>query len=307
MNPIPKYIVDQYNRAKRNGWLKMFRDSADKYGFTTEDVMGVSSRESNMQNIKGDFRDGIYNGFSLMQLDIHSHRKWIESGKWQDVASAIDRGCMALAEKREQIIKASKQKQVSIKFRSGKTAKFTPKPFNGAQLRQMTLAAYNCGLAAYYHFSIGNSVDAGTTGKDYSKDVLAKSLDFRDLLAKEAYGSVVVPREAEAASVSVKQALAAEPLPNADMIDATPDDFAVVQGVYNKHGELVKSDSAKAIAVKASVKAGGALATIWSTTAGKVALVLTCVAVTGIVVYTVCKYRVRIKAFLKGAKNWILK
>lgn len=127
-NVIPAWLVEQYNRAKKNGWLPYFQEGASKYGFRTEDILGVASRESNMKNIKGDYHDGKYHGFSLMQLDINSHRAWIESGEWErDVRAAILKGCAALAEKREQIIKASKQKTAYIKFRSGKTARLDRK------------------------------------------------------------------------------------------------------------------------------------------------------------------------------------
>jgi len=49
-------------------------------------------------------------------------------------------------------------------------------------LLRVTVAAYNCGLWAYYHFSKGNDIDRGTTGQDYSKDVLAKAARFKPLL-----------------------------------------------------------------------------------------------------------------------------
>lgn len=326
-NPIPRYIVDQYNSAKKQGWIPYFRESASKYGFTTEDVMGVGSRESNLKNIKGDYQHGQWNGYSLMQLDIHSYRSFILSGDWKDVAKAIDKGCECLASKRDQIIKASKQKSASIKFRSGKTVKFTPKPFNDQQLRQMTLSAYNCGIAAYYHFSVGNDIDAGTTGKNYSRDVIAKSADFRDLLAKEAYGAAVVPRPLEPNTILA----AVPPTPNADLTnpetdaddetaksdandavvtpapEADPDDFGKVQKVYENHADLMQNDTAKSIAAKASLKGGGLVVTIWGTTGGKIALTLTCLAVAGVLTWTIVKYRVRIKAFFVGVKNWITK
>lgn len=306
-NPIPKYIAEQYAYAKKQGWIPFFRESASKHGFTTEDVMATGSRESNLKNIKGDYQHGQYNGYSLMQLDIHSYRPFIESGDWKDVAKAIDKGCEALAEKRDQIVKASKQKQCTIKFRSGRTVKFTPRKFNDEQLRAMTLAAYNCGLATYYHFSLGHDLDAGTTGKNYASDVLSRSEDFRDLLAKDAYGDVVVPRPVEVVPVNV---VTLDPTPNAELTNpevVPPDDFGTVQKVYENHAELVQSDSAKAIAGKASLKAGGLLATVWGTTGGKIALTLTGLVVAGVVTYTVYKYRVRVKNFIVGVKTWILK
>ena len=50
---------------------------------------------------------------------------------------------------------------------------------------RVTIAAYNCGLWAYYHFSKGHDVDQVTTGQDYSRDVLAKAVRFKPLLPTE--------------------------------------------------------------------------------------------------------------------------
>lgn len=75
--------------SRKNGWIPFFRESASKHGFATEDILGVASRESNLKNIKGDYHDGVPHGYSLMQLDINSHKAWIESGAWENVGQAI--------------------------------------------------------------------------------------------------------------------------------------------------------------------------------------------------------------------------
>src|ERR1051326_1734767 len=139
-----KDLQNQFEYAKLRGWLPYFANAAAKYGFATADLMGIASRESNMKNIKGDFHDGQYHGFSLMQLDIRSHREWIESGAWLNVDQAIDRGAAALAEKQDQIVKTSKMKGAHVRFSSGKTVTFIPRALNEDSLRHCTLAAYNC-------------------------------------------------------------------------------------------------------------------------------------------------------------------
>lgn len=296
MVAIPSYIAHQYNRAERLGWIPFFREHAAAYGFRTEDILAIASRESNLQNIKGDYHDGAYHGYSLMQLDIGSYRAWIKSGKWEnDVSGAIKKGCEALAEKRDQIEKASKQKVCSIKFRSGSRARFTPKPFTQEQLRSICIAAYNCGLASYYHFSSGRSVDAGTTQKNYSKDVLNRSRHFATLLARS---------DGAVASEDVEAKLTQEPTAAAL---AAPDDFATLQRAYSNHADLVESETAKSVFTKLGIKIGTGVAAVWGTTTGKVTLVLTALIVVGLSAYTIYKYRARVKAFFKGVKNWIIK
>src|SRR5687768_1418558 len=117
-----KDLKNQFDYAKLRGWIPYFQAAAEKHGFSTSDLMAIASRESNLKNIKGDFHDGQYHGFSLMQLDIRSHREWIHSGKWQDVETAIHKGAEALAEKRAQIQKTSRMSAARVRFSSGKTA-----------------------------------------------------------------------------------------------------------------------------------------------------------------------------------------
>jgi hypothetical protein len=292
MHAIPSWLVDQYNRAKKNGWLEYFRDAASKYGFTTEDLLGLGSRESNLENIVGDHG----HGFSIMQLDIGSYGPWIRSGAWKDPEKAILKGAECLAAKRDQIVKASKQKVAFIKFRSGKTARFTPKPFNDEQLRQMTLAAYNSGMAAYYHFSIGNHIDAGTTGKDYSADVLKRSKDFNDLMARDHFGAAANDRQ-------IEQPTGATPTPPESEAQPEPQvPFATIEEKYNAHADLLASDTTKAVGAKAGGGLLSGLTAIWSSTAGKVAVTLSIILIVGTTSYFGYRKRLWIKAFF--SQGW---
>lgn len=196
-------LKQQYEYAKLRGWIPYFASAAARHGFTTADLMGIASRETNMKNIKGDFHDGMYHGFSVMQLDIGSHREWIESGKWQDVATAIEKGAAALKEKFDQIVKTSKLPTAKVRFSSGKTATFTPRKLTIEALRHCTLAAYNCGIASYYHYSIGNDIDRGTTGKDYGRDVIARAAIFQEFLDADGLSS---PSNAPVAPAAVRPA-----------------------------------------------------------------------------------------------------
>lgn len=303
-NPIPQWLVKQYDRAKANGWIPFFREAAAKYGSTVEDLMGVGSRESELSNIKGDYHDGEYHGFGIMQLDIDSHKRFVRSGDWADPQKNIFKGAEALAEKRNLIIAASKQKTCTIKFRSGKTAKFTPKPFTGEELRRMTLASYNCGMAAYYHFSLGNDVDRGTAKKNYSADVLERSKDFRDLLARDSFGKTANDRVIETGAAEGITPIS-HPAAPAPEIDTTH--FDTLKAKYDAHADLVTSPSAKTVAKKAGTTFLTKIGVIWGTTAGKIALVLTGVAVLTTLGYVAYIYREQIKTFARGFKTWISK
>jgi hypothetical protein len=301
INPIPRWLVVQYDRAKTNGWITSFRDAAGKYNHKIEDVMAIASRESNMDNIKGDFRDGSYHGYSLMQLDIGSHKKFIQSGEWLNAGKAIMKGAEALAEKRDLIIKASQQKSCVIKFRSGQSVKFTPKPFTDEELRRMTLAAYNCGLASYYHFSCGRDIDSGTTGKNYSRDVLERSKDFADILARDAIGKQANDRVIE--QHDTPDALVT-PRPGEQNLW----NFDTIKSKYEAHADLLQKPSIKAVGVRAGVKVVGGLTTIWGAGLhGKIAITLTTILIGGVASWVIYKYRVQIKDFYTQLVAWVKK
>lgn len=169
----------QFAYAKAQGWLAHFKSSAEATGFDTAELMAIASRETNMRNIKGDFRAGVWHGYSLMQLDIGSHAAWISSGAWQDVKQAIQKGAEALAEKRAEI---RRNLGKLVKLRGSAVI---GKPYSSDDLRLITFAAYNSGIAAYYWFSRSGNADIGTTGKDYGHDVAARAVVFRELLAAE--------------------------------------------------------------------------------------------------------------------------
>jgi len=43
----------QFQRAKKNGWLQIFKRAAETYGFPPELIMAIASRETNMRNVIG--------------------------------------------------------------------------------------------------------------------------------------------------------------------------------------------------------------------------------------------------------------
>ena len=167
----------QFSRVIRDGWLAFFEDAAVKNGFPIEDLLAIASRETNMQNIIGDGG----RGFGIMQVDIGTNESFCKSGRWQDPNMAIGMGTAILASKRNFIVKNAGQ-PIHVKAKSGYEETFEMPLIVGESLRRVTIAAYNSGLWASRNFLKHGDPDRGTTGKDYSKDVIQRSTIFKSLL-----------------------------------------------------------------------------------------------------------------------------
>jgi hypothetical protein len=125
-----------------------------------------------MRNIVG---DGGH-GYGIMQIDDRAFPEWVHSGLWKDAAAGVQKGALVLDGKRE-----------AIRLGQGKSLKVAGYGFTGVmlsptELLRTAVAAYNSGLWAYYSISKTGDPDARTTGKDYSKDVLARQKVFESLL-----------------------------------------------------------------------------------------------------------------------------
>jgi len=179
----------QYDRAKRLGWLPMFaKSAASRPWCSTADLMGIGSRETNLDPIYLTKTGDHGNGFGLMQVDKRYFPEWTRSGLWRDPEECIEKGANVLSQKRAEIIKRLGH-VTTWRTSKGTPMKFTGAPFTDAQLHRISIAAYNSGIAGYHHFSVSGDPDRGTTGKDYSRDVLARSALFNQLL--KADGAVV--------------------------------------------------------------------------------------------------------------------
>lgn len=170
----PNDIQNQFQRAVNNNWIAAFRKAAADYHFPAEVLMGIASRETNMQSIVG---DGGH-GYGMMQIDDRSFPDWCHSGAWRDVGACIQKGALVLDSKREQ-----------IRSGQGKTLSIGGESFQGKSnlsdddLLRMAISAYNCGLWAYYNFSTDRDIDRFSTGHDYSADTLKRVALFRQKLA----------------------------------------------------------------------------------------------------------------------------
>ncbi len=172
----------QYERAKRLGWIPLFaKAAASRPWCTTADLMGIGSRETNLDPIYLTKTGDHGNGFSIMQIDKRYFPDWVAAGGWRDAEQSIEKGAQVLTQKRAEIIKSLGHVK-AWRTSKGQAMRFTGAPFTDAQLHRISIAAYNSGIAAYHHFSVSRDPDKGTTGRDYSKDVLARSALFDHLL-----------------------------------------------------------------------------------------------------------------------------
>ena len=177
------YIADQFAYAKAQGWLPYFVKAAKDYEFEPSLLMAIGSRESNLKNIVG---DGGH-GFSLMQIDVRSFPDFCHSGQWKNVALAIQKGAQVLDAKRTEIEHGEGDHLIV-----GSSPFVGAKVKSDADLTKTAVAAYNCGLWAFYNYSKGRDPDAFTTGKDYAHDVLARQIQFAALLKADAPAGPVV-------------------------------------------------------------------------------------------------------------------
>ncbi|HTS66489.1 MAG TPA: hypothetical protein VMH28_30905 [Candidatus Acidoferrales bacterium] len=148
-------ITRQFNHAKANGWIPFFEASAASHGFDAEFLLAIASRETNMQNIKGDIQNGVAHGFGIMQVDIGTDPAFCAAWTPDKVQESVERGTQILTEKRDSL-----------------AAKSITDP-------KAIAAAYNTGQGNVIR-SIQNGLDPDrtTTGHDYGADVLARQAVF---------------------------------------------------------------------------------------------------------------------------------
>lgn len=154
-------LTRQFKQAQQNGWLAYFEAAAQQQDFPVELLLAISSRETNLRNIKGDFRDGIYHGYGVMQVDIGTDPAFCKTWTAEKVNESVERGCRILAGKRAYLAK----KQCT-------------------DLRAIA-AAYNTGEGNVSRsLAAGRDPDSTTTGRNYGSDVLARMEVFKRLLGE---------------------------------------------------------------------------------------------------------------------------
>jgi hypothetical protein len=189
MNATRKQLERQFENVVQRGWLPWFQREARRGGTTTAHVLGLGSRETNLENIRGDFRNGKYNGFGVMQVDIGTDpvyaRNWTKALAEPSIIRGVDIYLSKVRDTRNSV---------------GKRVQVRSRHFIGAavaedDLRRIATAAYNCGRWAYFHFSNRHHVDSTTTGKDYSRDVYDRAVEFADILEERGYEQMAIANE----------------------------------------------------------------------------------------------------------------
>lgn len=176
MNVTLQDIARQYHKIKTRGWLPAFQREAKRAGTSTAHLLAIGSRETNLENIRGDFRGGIYHGAGVLQVDIGTDPNYVRNWTKENWEPSVVRGTDIYRSKLGDTLKCV-GKSANVRSRT-----FVGKAVEPDDLRRIATAAYNCGRWAHYHFSTGNNVDSSTTGKDYSRDVYDRAIEFAKLL-----------------------------------------------------------------------------------------------------------------------------
>jgi hypothetical protein len=182
-------LNNQFRRMVRAGWLSWFQQQARRVGTTTAHLLAIASRETNLANIRGDFRNGVWNGYGVMQVDIGTDSDYARNWTAELAEPGIRRGAEIWRDKLAQVV-TGEGKTLRVRGR-----KFTGRATKADDDRRIATAAYNCGLWAYYHFSHGQHIDSTTTGRDYSRDVYDRAVEFADFLEKGGYEPDAIKNE----------------------------------------------------------------------------------------------------------------
>lgn len=176
MNATANQLLTQLLYVQGKDWMPFFATAA-KTGKTTDShMLAVGSRETKLKNIRGDYRNGKYNGFGVMQVDIGTDAEYARAWSLTNAKAGIIRGGEIYATKTADT-KACVGKSVKVRSKT-----FTGKAVEPDDLRRISTAAYNCGRWAHYHFSRGEHIDRATTGADYSRDVYDRAIHFAAML-----------------------------------------------------------------------------------------------------------------------------
>jgi soluble lytic murein transglycosylase-like protein len=142
--------------------------SAQKHNWRPEIIAGIISRESRFGLILDDDGTGdAGHGRGLMQIDDRSFGDWLAKHDWTDPATNIEMGVKILTDKLNFLKKKGVLNDMSA-----------------ADAEQAAVAAYNCGEGNVLKvIKAGDDIDARTTGRDYSADVLDRAEQFKKIFA----------------------------------------------------------------------------------------------------------------------------
>jgi soluble lytic murein transglycosylase-like protein len=173
-------MLKQLNEAKR--YRRIIEAASRQYGLQPSVICGMGSRESHWglgltppgPKGRGDFArrrprgerrtaeppDGPGYGRGLMQIDYDWH-EFARTGRWNNPKENVMYACTVLDKAKTFF----RKKRVRL---------------SDDQMLRAMIAAYNGGATATLQaIQAGQDIDANTTGRDYSKDVLNRSGWFR--------------------------------------------------------------------------------------------------------------------------------
>lgn len=168
MTPTRTQLVIQLDNIQHNGLLGRLKIAADANGLPLAFVVAIASRETNCNNILGDWQGGEHHGVGIMQIDVQHDiaRKMRDDGSWKwNPQPLIDFGCALLA-----------QNLLTVQ------SHLPALPL--AVQQQIAAAGYNCGVQRAIGAAMAGDPDSKTTGKDYGRDTMARMAVFEQLLAK---------------------------------------------------------------------------------------------------------------------------
>lgn len=179
-----RHLRAQLERVQAKGYWPHLQAAIQKYfpagPFDVADLFAIGSRETGWDPRWETQPGDGGNGFGPLQIDGRYYPEWVATGAWRDVPQAIMKGAAVLRMKYEEIC-GLQGKRFPATTRSGQTY-WCPKgkALSVDELRAVVIAAYNCGRWSMYHVSKGRDPDFGTTGHDYSKDVLSRAARVRE-------------------------------------------------------------------------------------------------------------------------------
>lgn len=189
MKATPKQLLAQYLAAQGKDWMPYFEHAAATGKTTRSHMLAIGSRETNLKNIRGDYRNGKYNGYGVMQVDIGTDSDYARQWSPNNARAGIERGGEIYAEKVADTLNCV-GKKVGVRKKT-----FVGKKVEPDDTRRIATAAYNCGRWAHYHFSSGTHIDSTTTGADYSRDVYDRAIHFAAMLQGQIIETRIIKKQ----------------------------------------------------------------------------------------------------------------
>ena len=168
---MPSITIDQaksqLQSLRNHGFADKLAALAGTHGFPDTYFFAIASRETNCQNILGDFQGGQYHGVGIIQIDIQHDiaRQARDSGSYQTNPGPLLSFGADL-----------------IKANIHTVAQHFPN-FTADQHLKIAASAYNCGPVNAIRGAENGDSDSHTTGHDYGHDVMVRKGFFDQLVA----------------------------------------------------------------------------------------------------------------------------